>query len=124
VLLGSRASLGLEPMRKVGGATIHGPDTNGMGDGISSSLVKGLATTHLLQERGIGRLGQGLGDLVEREDVLTEELGGVDRLAILLGVGDCAGGAVDVVREGSDASVVSHGREGVGIFTEGGLSAR
>lgn len=109
MLLSSGAGLGLEPMGEVGGTAVHGPDADGVGDGVSGALVEGLATAHLLEEGGIGGLGQSLGDLLEVEDVLAKDLGGVDGLAIgLLGVLDAAGGTVDVVLEGFDAGLVRH----------------
>lgn len=107
MLFGSGTSLGLEPMREMGRTTIHGPDTDRMGNSIGSGTVKGLATTHLLEERGIGGLGEGLGDLLEVEDVLAKELGCVDGGSVgMLGVGDLAGGAVDVVAEGLNTGCV------------------
>lgn len=109
MLLGSGAGLGLEPVGEVGGAAVHGPDADGVGDGIGGALVHGLATAHLLEEGSIGGLGEGLGDLLKVEDVLTKELRGVDGLAIgLAGVLDGAGNTVDVVLDGIDASLVSH----------------
>lgn len=109
MLLSSGAGLGLEPVGEVGGTTVHGPNADSVGDGIGGALVEGLATAHLLEEGGIGRLGEGLGNLLEVEDVLTKELGGVDGLAIgLAGVLDGAGDTVDVVLDRNDASLVSH----------------
>jgi len=110
VLLSGGAGLGLEPVSEVGGTAIHCPDADGVGDGIGGGLVEGLATAHLLEERGIGGLGEGLCDLLEIEDVLTKELGSVDGLAIgLARICDGAGGTVDVVLEGLDAGLVCHG---------------
>jgi len=107
VLLGSGTSLGLEPVSEMSRTTIHGPDTDRMGNSIGSATVKGLATTHLLEEGGISGLGEGLGDLLEVEDVLAKELGCVDGGSVgVLGVGDLAGGAVDVVPEGLDTGCV------------------
>ena len=117
MLLSGGIGLGLEPMSEMGGTTVHGPDPDSVSNGIGRSTVQGLTTTHLLQEGGIGGLGEGLGDLLEMEDVLTKDLRGVDGLAIgLLGVLDAAGGSVDVVLEGLDTCLVSH-CEGY-IFTE------
>ena len=100
----------LEPMREMSRTFVHSPDTNRMSDRIGCRLVQSLTTSHLLEERGIGRLGQGLGDLLEMENVLTKEFRGIDGLAIgLARICDGAGGTVDVVLEGLDAGLVCHG---------------
>jgi len=107
VLLSGGIGLGLEPMSEMGGTTVHGPDPDSVSNGIGRSTVQGLTTTHLLQEGGIGGLGEGLGDLLEMEDILAKELGGVDGGTVrALRVGDLAGRAVDVVPERLDSGSV------------------
>lgn len=107
MLLGGGIGLGLEPMGEMGSTTVHGPDPDSVSDGIGGGTVQGLTTTHLLQEGGIGGLGEGLGDLLKVKDVLAKELGGVDGGTIrALRVGDLAGRAVDVVPERLDSGSV------------------
>lgn len=110
VLLSSGTSLRLEPVCEMGRTLVHGPDTDCVSDRISSALVQRLTTTHLAQELGIGRLGEGLGDLGQTEDTLAKELGRVDGLAVLGRVGDVSTWTKNVVADSILAGLVSSGR--------------
>lgn len=108
MLLSSRIVQRLEPVSKVSGTTLNGPDLGSVSNGIGGNLVNGALALQGLDEGLVDGLGQHLGHLSTCKDILAKDLGNGLHLAILLRENDVTRASGKGLYDGIDTSLMSH----------------